>query len=210
MGLPSILLATGQATVNEYPSPPMSPYAGAETVSSPASGDTASRLTHSPARKIGGGESSAQIPKLSVSRCLEHSSVPRDAGKRANAGSEVAKGTAPSESGGYTRLSARSIEASVFSKDVQDLLKLLNHYGVRYIFIGGHAVVFCGNPRYTGDVDLFYDCSEPNANLLFQALTEFRRGVIPSIDHAAELTEYGMVFSSGGRRTALICSPRLT
>jgi predicted nucleotidyltransferase len=40
-------------------------------------------------------------------------------------------------------------------QDFKEFLRLLNVNGVRYLLIGGYAVVFYGYPRATNDMDIF-------------------------------------------------------
>jgi len=36
-------------------------------------------------------------------------------------------------------------------KDFKELLELLNEKKVKYLIVGGYALAFHGDPRYTGD-----------------------------------------------------------
>jgi hypothetical protein len=54
-----------------------------------------------------------------------------------------------------------------------EFLRLLKHHGVRFVMVGGVAVAYHGHERYTKDLDLLVDPSEPNARRLGKALTEF-------------------------------------
>lgn len=58
-------------------------------------------------------------------------------------------------------------------KDWIDLLSLFDQYGVRYLIVGGYAVMFHAQPRGTKDLDLFIDSSRKNAELVFAALVAF-------------------------------------
>jgi hypothetical protein len=40
------------------------------------------------------------------------------------------------------------------NSDFKDLLKLFNTYKVRYLIVGGHAVMKYTEPRYTKDLDI--------------------------------------------------------
>jgi hypothetical protein len=57
--------------------------------------------------------------------------------------------------------------------DFEDFIKLLNHYEVEYMIIGGYAMAFHGRPRYTGDLDIWINISEPNAQKMLRVLEEF-------------------------------------
>jgi predicted nucleotidyltransferase len=58
---------------------------------------------------------------------------------------------------------------SVFS----DLLKSLNTHEVKYLVIGGYAVVYHGHPRMTGDIDIWVEQSPVNAERVSDALNAF-------------------------------------
>ena len=59
------------------------------------------------------------------------------------------------------------IDASSFSSDIQEFLRLLSAHEVRAVVVGGEAVIFYGHIRVTGDIDIFYDRSPKNAARLF-------------------------------------------
>jgi len=84
-----------------------------------------------------------------------------------------------------------------FSADVTDFLSLLFRYEVRYLIVGGEAVVYYGHARLTGDIDIFYDRTRDNADNLFAALNEFWSEDVPGISASEELLHEGMVFQFG-------------
>ena len=45
------------------------------------------------------------------------------------------------------------MKSSYFSKDVREFLCLLYKYNVKYVIVGGEAVIFHGHARLTGDID---------------------------------------------------------
>ncbi|MBI5281575.1 MAG: nucleotidyltransferase [Candidatus Solibacter usitatus] len=59
------------------------------------------------------------------------------------------------------------------NSDFRELLSIFNTAGVRYLIVGGHAVMLYTQPRYTKDYDLWVDPSPENARAVFQALAEF-------------------------------------
>ena len=89
------------------------------------------------------------------------------------------------------------MKASYFSRDIQEFICLLGKHGVRYLIVGGEAVIYYGYARFTGDVDFFYEPSGENARRLFDALEEFWQGDIPGLSHWGELTEKGIVLQFG-------------
>jgi hypothetical protein len=47
--------------------------------------------------------------------------------------------------------------------DFEDFISLLTKYHVEYLIVGGYAMAFHGRPRYTGDLDIWINISESNA-----------------------------------------------
>lgn len=71
------------------------------------------------------------------------------------------------------------MNASHFSNDCLEFITLLNKHSVRFVIVGGEAVIYHGYIRLTGDVDFFFDRATENCNLLFKTLNEFWEGSIP-------------------------------
>ncbi|MBC6109889.1 hypothetical protein H7U22_05590 [Pedobacter sp. CCM 8938] len=61
----------------------------------------------------------------------------------------------------------------MLSDDFEDFLKLLNHYDVEYLVVGGYAMAFHGKPRYTGDLDVWINISETNALRMVSVINDF-------------------------------------
>ena len=89
------------------------------------------------------------------------------------------------------------VEASYFSPDILDFIRLLHTHQVRYLVVGGEAVIYYGHARLTGDIDFFYDSSPENAGALFAALKVFWSGNIPGIERVEELLEEGIIIQFG-------------
>ena len=94
-------------------------------------------------------------------------------------------------------MSPQSIDPGLFSPDVLEFLRQLNNHGVRFMIVGGEAVIFYGHIRLTGDVDVFFDRSPGNAARLFEALQKYWQGVIPGLDDPSQLEDSGVVFQLG-------------
>lgn len=58
-------------------------------------------------------------------------------------------------------------------RDFIDLLSTLNDHGVEYLIVGGYALSFHGEPRATGDLDIFVGTDLRNVRALYQALAGF-------------------------------------
>ena len=89
------------------------------------------------------------------------------------------------------------MKASYFSKDVQDFLRLLAAHGVKYLIVGGEAVIYYGHARLTGDVDFFFEPSRKNVVKLYKVLKDFWSGDIPGIKASGELMEEGLILQFG-------------
>lgn len=68
------------------------------------------------------------------------------------------------------------------NSDFSDLLSLFNANHVRYLVIGGYALIQYAEPRYTKDLDLWTGTDAENARAVYRALRQFGAPL-------AELTE---------------------
>ena len=57
--------------------------------------------------------------------------------------------------------------------DFEEFLQSLEDLGVDYMIVGGYAVAFHGYPRFTKDIDIFYEASPANIDRLRRALMQF-------------------------------------
>lgn len=57
--------------------------------------------------------------------------------------------------------------------EFKEFLKCLNDNQVDYLLIGGYAVVYHGYPRYTGDMDIWIDLNNENADKTVRAIEQF-------------------------------------
>jgi hypothetical protein len=89
------------------------------------------------------------------------------------------------------------VDASAFSPDIQDFLQVLHTHEVRFMIVGGEAVIFYGHIRVTGDIDIYYDRKDDNALRLYKALEEFWQGEIPELEGPFELEKRGVIFQFG-------------
>ena len=58
-------------------------------------------------------------------------------------------------------------------KDFIEFIELLSENNVRYIIIGGYAVVYHGYVRSTNDIDIWIDIRKDNIKKVIKALDEF-------------------------------------
>jgi predicted nucleotidyltransferase len=89
------------------------------------------------------------------------------------------------------------MKASHFSRDIQEFLKLLSEHKIKYVIVGGEAVIYYGHARLTGDVDFFFEAAGDNVLRLHDALKDFWAGNIPGLKSAEELMEAGAVLQFG-------------
>ncbi|GAA4396246.1 hypothetical protein GCM10023187_04130 [Nibrella viscosa] len=54
-----------------------------------------------------------------------------------------------------------------------NFVRLLNEEGVRYVVLGGHAVIAHGYLRTTGDVDIFIAADQENARRLLRVMERY-------------------------------------
>lgn len=94
-------------------------------------------------------------------------------------------------------MASRKIKGAGFSPDIVIFLRLLARHRVRYLVVGGEAVIFHGYPRVTGDIDFFYENSAQNVRRLFKVLLEFWDSDIPGLSSAQELSEPGLILQFG-------------
>jgi predicted nucleotidyltransferase len=92
---------------------------------------------------------------------------------------------------------SQTLDPGLFSDDVRVFLNTLNNHGVRFMIVGGEAVIFYGHVRLTGDIDVFFGRSSGNAKRLYEALEDFWQGVIPGVRSSSELLDRGVVFQFG-------------
>lgn len=89
------------------------------------------------------------------------------------------------------------MRASHFSPDIQEFLRLLSTHGVRYVIVGGEAVIYYGYARLTGDVDFFYEATPENAARFYDVLNDFWGGEIPGVSSSGELLSKGAILQFG-------------
>ena len=57
--------------------------------------------------------------------------------------------------------------------EFSELLSTFNDHEVKYLIVGGFAVMKYSEPRYTKDLDIWVEASSENASKVFAALHEF-------------------------------------
>ena len=59
------------------------------------------------------------------------------------------------------------------NSDFEELLSIFNENGVRFLIVGGHAVMFYTEPRYAKDLDVWIGSSAENAARVYRSLLKF-------------------------------------
>jgi hypothetical protein len=87
-------------------------------------------------------------------------------------------------------------KAAMFvNSDFSDLLRLFNANQVKYLVIGGYALIQYAEPRYTKDLDLWISADATNAQAVYRALREFGA---PLADlSAADFAQEGYFYTDG-------------
>lgn len=75
--------------------------------------------------------------------------------------------------------------------------ELLHTHRVRYLIVGGEAVIFHGHVRLTGDVNFFFANDSGNTDRVFAALDEFWDGDVPGLEGPQDLSPEGTVIQFG-------------
>ena len=81
------------------------------------------------------------------------------------------------------------------NSDFSDLLRIFDDHNVKYLVIGGYAVVQYAEPRFTKDLDLLISTDAANAEAVYNALREFGaplKGLTPK-----DFSEEGFFFQMG-------------
>ena len=63
--------------------------------------------------------------------------------------------------------------ADIFQEDFRDFIKALNDQEVKYIMVGGMAVILHGHARVTGDMDIWVECTKENYQRLVKTFRQF-------------------------------------
>jgi len=61
----------------------------------------------------------------------------------------------------------------ILNEHFNEFIHLLNKHNVKYVMVGGWAVIFEGYSRTTGDIDFLIEISEENAEKILKVLEDF-------------------------------------
>ena len=86
---------------------------------------------------------------------------------------------------------------NIFNPDFQDFIRALNETDVRYVLVGGYAVILHGYNRTTGDLDIWLERTEENYTRLVSAFRIFNMPVFDmSLENFLNTSQYD-VFTFG-------------
>ena len=85
----------------------------------------------------------------------------------------------------------------LLNPDFQDFIKCFNRHKVRYVLVGGYAVIYHGYNRSTGDLDIFVEATVANYNRIVQAFEEFKMPVFDMTQSTFLNTQSYEVFTFG-------------
>ena len=58
-------------------------------------------------------------------------------------------------------------------QDYKNLLSAFQSHGVKYLVVGGFAVIYHSQPGFTKDIDLFIKADAEDAKAIYAALADF-------------------------------------
>lgn len=92
---------------------------------------------------------------------------------------------------------------NIFHSDFREFIQSLNNNNVKYLLVGGYAVIFHGYSRTTGDMDIWVDCTKENYTLLVKAFQEFKMPVFDMTEERFLQKEKFDVFRFGRKPVAI-------
>ncbi len=102
------------------------------------------------------------------------------------------------------------MKSSYFSSDVQEFIRALSNHDIRYLIVGGEAVIYHGNARLTKDFDFFYEPTVENAKKLYAALDDYWAGEIPGLKSFEGLLLIGATVQFGDTPNMIVLYNSLT
>lgn len=81
------------------------------------------------------------------------------------------------------------------NSDFSDLLRIFNDNEVKYLVIGGYAVIQHAEPRFTKDLDLWVSTDTANAVSVYKSLREFGAPLVGLTE--ADFAEEGYFYQMG-------------
>jgi hypothetical protein len=76
-------------------------------------------------------------------------------------------------------------------QDFKELLSSFNVHSVKYLVVGGYAVSFHAQPRFTKDLDVFIKADAANAKAAFDALAAFGGITVDDLANPGKFSQFG-------------------
>lgn len=92
---------------------------------------------------------------------------------------------------------------NIFNQDFRDFIDALNKNQVRYLLVGGYAVILHGHSRTTGDLDIWVDCTKENYKKIVNAFHFFGLSVFDMTEEKFLNTKEHDVFRFGRNPVAI-------
>lgn len=87
--------------------------------------------------------------------------------------------------------------ANIFNDDFRDFIQALNRNQVKYMLVGGYAVILHGYRRVTGDMNIWVNRTKENYAKLVQAFSQFGLPVFDMTEASFLQADTADVFSFG-------------
>jgi hypothetical protein len=94
--------------------------------------------------------------------------------------------------GNWCWTGGRPKRTTLMNSDFKELLQAFANHKVRYLVVGGYAVMHYSQPRFTKDLDLWLEPTPENAKRVMEAFAEFGMPLIDvtQADFAQESLQY--------------------
>jgi hypothetical protein len=92
---------------------------------------------------------------------------------------------------------------NIFNQDFRDFLQALNNNEVKYILVGGYAVILHGYSRTTGDMDIWVSRTKENYQKIVKAFAEFKMPVFDMTEENFLTHQSWDVFRFGRKPVAI-------
>lgn len=93
------------------------------------------------------------------------------------------------------------------NQDFKDLLAAFNAENVKYLVIGGYAVIKHTEPRYTKDLDLWVSIKDDNPERVYRALKRFGAPLTNLSPEDFSRKEFLYTMGMAPRRVDILFSP---
>lgn len=94
-------------------------------------------------------------------------------------------------------MAPRQISVEEYPPDTVEFVQCLDRYAVKFLIVGGEAVIFHGHPGFTEDIDFFFSTERENLKTLMDALEDCWEGDVPEAKGVEDLADIGCVLRFG-------------